>query len=152
MAIGLSQPQFGVWAGMAIHDTSSVVGAASRYGLAALQVATPVKLARALWIVPLTIFTAFAFRRKGVRITIPWFILFFLLASVLRTYVPAPDDLWLTITRVARAGLTVTLFLIGAGLSRAALRAVGPRALLLGVVLWIGISIASLLAVLGTIE
>ena len=151
-AFGLSQPQFGVWAGMAIHDTSSVVGAASRYGLAALQVATPVKLARALWIVPLTIFTAFAFRRKGVRLAIPWFILFFLIASVLRTYVPAPDELWLTITRIARTGLTVTLFLIGAGLSRTALRAVGPRALLLGIVLWIGISIASLLAVLGTVS
>lgn len=152
MALGLTQSQFGVWAGMAIHDTSSVIGAAARYGAAALEIATPVKLARALWIVPLTLFTAAAFRRKGFRLAVPWFIVLFLAASVLRTYAAAPAEWWSIITAVARKGLTVTLFLIGAGLSRAALRAVGPRALVLGVILWIAVSAASLLAAVGAIR
>jgi uncharacterized integral membrane protein (TIGR00698 family) len=150
-ALGMSQAQFGVWAGMAIHDTSSVVGAASRYGLEALQLATPVKLARALWIVPLVLFTAAVFRRKGVRVAVPWFIVLFLLASVLRTYAPAAGDWWMLIAAAARRALTVTLLLIGAGLSRRALAAVGPRALLLGIALWIAISVLSLLAVMGSV-
>lgn len=146
-ALGLTQTQFGVWAAIAIHDTSSVVGAASRYGAEALLVATPVKLARALWIVPLALATAALFRRKAGRAAIPWFILFFLLASVIRTYAEAPPELWAGITRGARIGLTVTLFLIGAGMSRQALRSVGARPLVLGVFLWIAISLASLYAV-----
>lgn len=150
-ALGMTQMQFGVWAGIAIHDTSSVVGAASRYGIDALQVATPVKLARALWIVPLTLFTAALFRRKGVRVAVPWFIVLFLVTSILRTYVPAPEILWATLTSMARTGLTVTLLLIGAGLSRRALATVGIRALLLGVILWIVISSASLYTTLATI-
>ena len=149
--LGLTQTQFGMWAGIAIHDTSSVVGAASRYGMEALQVATPVKLARALWIVPLALLTALAFRRKSTRIAIPWFIGLFLLASVVRTYIDAPEGLWAAITRAARIGMTVTLFLIGAGLSRSALRAVGPRPLILGVLLWIVISVASLYAVIAAV-
>jgi uncharacterized integral membrane protein (TIGR00698 family) len=149
--IGLTQSQFGMWAGIAIHDTSSVVGAASRYGLEALQIATPVKLARALWIVPLALLTALAFRRKSTRIAIPWFIGLFLLASIIRTYVEAPESLWNAITRIARIGMTVTLFLIGAGLSRAALRVVGPRPLILGILLWIVISVASLYAVIAAV-
>ena len=115
---GLTQNQFGVWAAIAIHDTSSVVGAAAKYGAEALQIATTVKLTRALWIVPLTLVTALLFRKKNAKIAIPWFILFFLLASVVRTYVPAPQIAWDVLVRIARAGLTVTLFLIGAGLSR----------------------------------
>ena len=150
-ALHLSQMQFGVWAAIAIHDTSSVVGAASSYGAEALQIATTVKLARALWIVPLTIGTAFAFRRKSTKITIPWFILYFLLAAVVRTYVPAPVELWDVLVRLARIGLTITLFLIGASLSRKSLAAVGIRPLILGVTLWILISAAGLWGVLATL-
>ncbi|HEX7154530.1 MAG TPA: putative sulfate exporter family transporter [Thermoanaerobaculia bacterium] len=147
----LTQTQFGVWAAIAIHDTSSVVGAAARYGAEALQVATTVKLTRALWIVPLTLVTALLFRRKSTRVVIPWFILFFLLASVVRTYVPAPAVIWETLVQLARVGLTVTLFLIGAGLSRKSLAAVGVRPLILGVLLWIAISVAGLIAVQQTL-
>jgi uncharacterized membrane protein YadS len=139
-ALQLTQTQFGIWSAIAIHDTSSVVGAAAAYGAEALQVATTVKLTRALWIVPLTLGTAYAFRRHASRVAIPWFILFFLLASVVRTYVPAPDMTWDVLVRIARVGLTVTLFLIGSALSRKSLAAVGFRPLILGVVLWVLIS------------
>lgn len=149
--LGMTQPQFGVWSAIAIHDTSSVVGAAARYGSEALQIATTVKLTRALWIVPLTLATALAFKRKSARVTIPWFILWFVVASVVRTYVAAPAALWSTLTMLARLGLTVTLFLIGAGLSRKSLAAVGARALLLGVALWLAISSVALFAVLRTL-
>jgi uncharacterized integral membrane protein (TIGR00698 family) len=147
-ALHLSQTQFGVWAAIAIHDTSSVVGAAAKYGNEALQIATTVKLTRALWIVPLTIGTALAFRHKSTRIAIPWFILWFLVASVVRTYVGGP---WESIVTVAKIGLTVTLFLIGAALSRKSIAAVGARPLILGVLLWIVISCVALFAVLQTI-
>ena len=147
--LALSQTQFGVWSAIAIHDTSSVVGAASRYGMEALQIATTVKLTRALWIVPLTLGTALVFRRKNARITIPWFILWFLVASLIRTYIESPA--WATIVTLARIGLTITLFLIGAGLSRKSLAAVGFRPLILGVVLWIAISTVSLWAVMQTL-
>ncbi|HEX7830433.1 MAG TPA: putative sulfate exporter family transporter, partial [Thermoanaerobaculia bacterium] len=150
-ALHLTQQQFGIWSAIAIHDTSSVVGAAAAYGAEALQIATTVKLTRALWIVPLTIGTAFAFRRGKTKITIPWFILFFLLASVVRTYVPAPPMTWDVLVRIARIGLTVTLFLIGSALSRASLAKVGVRPLILGVVLWIVISGVGLWSVLATI-
>ncbi|HEX7807524.1 MAG TPA: putative sulfate exporter family transporter [Thermoanaerobaculia bacterium] len=150
-ALHLTQQQFGIWSAIAIHDTSSVVGAAAAYGAEALQIATTVKLTRALWIVPLTIGTAFAFRRGKTKITIPWFILFFLLASVVRTYVPAPPMTWDVLVRIARIGLTITLFLIGSALSRASLAKVGVRPLILGVVLWIVISGVGLWSVLATI-
>jgi uncharacterized integral membrane protein (TIGR00698 family) len=143
-ALQLTQTQFGVWAAIAIHDTSSVVGAASAYGAEALQIATTVKLTRALWIVPLTLGTALAFRKRSTRVALPWFILFFVIASVVRTYVPAPQVTWDTLVRIARIGLTVTLFLIGSSLSRASLAKVGIRPLILGVVLWIVISAAGL--------
>jgi uncharacterized integral membrane protein (TIGR00698 family) len=149
-ALHLTQKQFGVWAAIAIHDTSSVVGAASSYGAEALQIATTVKLTRALWIVPLTVGTALAFRRHAAKITIPWFILYFLLASVARTYVPL-DLAWDVLVRIARIGLTVTLFLIGSALSKASLQKVGIRPLLLGVALWIVISAAGLWGVLAAI-
>ena len=148
-ALHLTQAQFGVWSAIAIHDTSSVVGAAAAYGAEALQIATTVKLTRALWIVPLTLATAFAFRRRSARVAVPWFILFFVLASVVRTYVPAPDELWGLLVRAARIGLTVTLFLIGSALSRRSLAAVGPRPLILGVILWITISAVALWSVMG---
>jgi uncharacterized integral membrane protein (TIGR00698 family) len=146
----LTQHQFGIWSAIAIHDTSSVVGAAAKYGAEALQVATTVKLTRALWIVPLTLATALLRRsrpRTG-KIAIPWFILWFVVASIIRTYVDAPFDI---IVRAARIGLTVTLFLIGAGLSRRSIANVGARPLLLGVLLWVVISATSLVAVEGLI-
>ncbi|HEX8170861.1 MAG TPA: putative sulfate exporter family transporter [Thermoanaerobaculia bacterium] len=150
-ALRLTQTQFGVWAAIAIHDTSSVVGAASAYGAEALQIATTVKLTRALWIVPLTIGTALAFRRKSTRVTIPWFIFLFVVASVIRTYTHAPAVVWETLVRIARTGLTVTLFLIGSALSRRTLAAVGVRPLILGVLLWLAISAAGLWAVTATL-
>jgi uncharacterized integral membrane protein (TIGR00698 family) len=150
-ALHMTQPQFGVWSAIAIHDTSSVVGAAAKYGAEALQIATTVKLTRALWIVPLTIATALLFKRKAARVTIPWFILWFVVASVIRTNVPAPAALWETLVHLARIGLTVTLFLIGAGLSRKSLRAVGARPLVLGILLWIVISAAGLWAVMSVV-
>ncbi len=147
-SLAMTQSQFGIWAAIAIHDTSSVVGAAARYGTEALQIATTVKLTRALWIVPVTIATAIAFRKKSARIAVPWFILWFIAASVIRTYVPAPLPLWSATTTLAKIGLTVTLFLIGAGLSRKSIAAVGARPMILGVLLWITISCVSLWAVL----
>lgn len=140
----LTQTQFGVWAAIAIHDTSSVVGAAAKYGAEALQIATTIKLTRALWIVPLTLATAFAFKRKSAKVAIPWFILFFLIASVIRTYVEGP---WDAMVHLARIGLTITLFLIGAALSRKSIAAVGVRPLLFGVILWLVISSVSLLVI-----
>jgi uncharacterized integral membrane protein (TIGR00698 family) len=150
-AFDMTQTQFGIWSAIAIHDTSSVVGAASRYGFDALQVATPVKLARALWIVPLTLVTAAAFKQKGVKVAVPWFILFFLVASVVRTFNPGAATAWTLLANLARTGLTVTLLLIGAGLSRRALARVGARPLLLGVILWVLISAISLYTVLVTV-
>ena len=150
-ALQLTQQQFGVWSAIAIHDTSSVVGASARYGAEALQIATTIKLTRALWIVPLTLGTALVFKRKAARIAIPWFILWFVVASVVRTYVPAPAALWETLVHIARIGLTMTLFLIGAGLSRKSIAAVGARPLLLGVFLWIVISAVGLWAVMRVV-
>ena len=149
--LGMTQPQFGVWAAIAIHDTSSVVGAAAKYGADALQIATTVKLTRALWIVPVTLATAFFFKRKSAKVTIPWFIFWFVVASVLRTYIAAPAEVWSTLTMIAKIGLTITLFLIGAGLSRKSIAAVGARPLILGILLWIAISSVSLFAVLRTV-
>ena len=143
-AMELTPAQFGVWAAIAIHDTSSVVGAATSFGGEALQIATTVKLARALWIVPLTIATAFAFHRRSAKIAIPWFILFFLVAAMIRTNLPEPAFAWEFLVRLARLGLTITLFLIGASLSRRSVASVGVRPLLLGVLLWIVISAAGL--------
>lgn len=146
-ALGLTQLEFGLWSAIAIHDTSSVVGAAAAYGAEALRIGTTVKLARALWIVPLALVTAFFFRRKGVRIAFPWFILLFIIASMIRTFTPAPEALWESLVLLGRTGLKATLFLIGAGLSRRSLAAVGPRPLLLGVILWVVISVAGLWSV-----
>ena len=143
----LTQTQFGVWSAIAIHDTSSVVGAAAKYGDEALRVATTVKLVRALWIVPLALGLAFFTGRKGARIAWPWFILFFVAAAVARTLLPQGEPVYGKLVFLARLGLTLTLFLIGAQISREALRTVGWRALVQGIVLWFVISIAGLLAV-----
>lgn len=152
--LGLNQDQFGTWAGVAIHDISSVVGAASHYGSRALQVATAVKLSRALWIVPVTIVISMAHRRslaaagqspaRRPRLPIPWFIGLFLVASLLRTLVPGVAQAAPAVTHVAEHGLTLTLFLIGGGLVRETLKSVGARPLLLGLVLWLGISAGTL--------
>lgn len=143
-ALNLSQEQFGIWAAIAIHDTSSVVGASSKYGEVALQVATTVKLTRALWIIPLALCISFLTHRKSAKITIPWFILFFLLVATLRTLVPQGEPVYLYLKSLAKLGLTLTLFLIGAGLTPDAFRTVGFRAMIQGVFLWILISLVGL--------
>lgn len=146
--LNLSQTQFGLWCAIAIHDTSSVVGAASKYGPHALQVATTVKLARALWIVPVTFISSYAFKNKSKKISIPWFIALFILALVANTYIPAITTASAYLVSGAKAGLTLTLFLIGAGLSRSVLLSVGFKPLLQGTILWIAISGCALYAVM----
>lgn len=150
-ALNLSQNQFGVWAAIAIHDTSSVVGAAAKYGSEALQIATTVKLARALWIAPVALLFSFFYRSKKTKIAIPYFIFLFLLATVIRTYTPSevPTSIFDSLVMLAKTGLTVTLFLIGASLSGETLKKVGVKPLIQGVLLWIVISLVSLWAVLN---
>lgn len=142
----MSQTQFGLWSALAIHDTSSVVGAAAKFGALALAVGTTVKLARALWIVPLSLGTA-AVKRSHARIHWPWFILFFCLAALANTYFHtlAPAYPWLR--QAGILGLTITLYLIGTGLSMKTIRQVGVRPLLLGTLLWIVIAGASLVLI-----
>jgi uncharacterized integral membrane protein (TIGR00698 family) len=142
-ALHMTEPQFGLWAALAIHDTSSVVGAASKYGPAALVVGTTVKLARALWIVPLALVTA-AVKRSRTRVKLPWFILFFCLAAVVNTYVPATAHLNKSFFTLGRFGLTATLFLIGTSISFAALKEVGWRPLAQGILLWMAVALTSL--------
>jgi uncharacterized integral membrane protein (TIGR00698 family) len=160
----LSQAQFGLWAGVAIHDISSVVGAGMSYGPDALATATAVKLSRTLWIVPLTLAIAFGLgrrntsalnvangsspRTKKVKITVPWFIGFFLLASLLRSYVPVISTWSPPLSGIAHRGMILVLFLIGTSLSVRALRTVGWRTVTVGLILWIFISISSLAAIL----
>lgn len=152
-ALNLTENQFGIWAAIAIHDTSSVVGAAAKYGGEALQIATTVKLARALWIAPIALIFAFLYRSKDggekSKVAIPWFIFLFLLATIIRTYAPSfvLPSLFDALVNLAKAGLTVTLFLIGASLSREVLRKVGIRPLIQGLILWLIISLVSLAAV-----
>ena len=155
-ALGLTPTQFGTWAGVAIHDISSVVGAAAHYGGGALGTATAVKLSRALWIVPVSLAAAFAFRRGAgtgpTKLQIPWFIGLFLLASVARTLLPPIASFAPTLTHLATVGLTVTLFLIGTGLSRETLRRVGWKPLAQGIALWLVISAGSLWAVMKLVS
>jgi uncharacterized membrane protein YadS len=139
----LSQTQFGLWSALAIHDTSSVVGAAAKYGAGALAVGTTVKLARALWIVPLAVGTALV-RGVKARVQWPWFIAFFCLAAVANTYVGTGVAVYPWLVKAAKIGLTVTLFLIGSGISGATLRQVGVRPMVQGVVLWGIVSVVSL--------
>lgn len=150
--LDMSQQQFGTWAAIAIHDTSSVVGAGESFGEEALQIATLIKLTRALWIIPLALVTMFIFRDKASKISIPWFIFIFVLAMVANTYLPLPEWLVDSLVWVARRGMVVTLFLIGASLSLKSIKAVGVKPLLQAVILWIVISISSLGVVLNTIE
>ena len=145
--IGLSQQQFGTWAAIAIHDTSSVVGAGAAYGEEALKVATTIKLTRALWIIPLAVASSFIFRSQGRKVSIPWFILLFIVAMVLNTFLPIPNALAGGIVVVARKLLCMTLFLIGSGLSVSSIKKVGIKPLGLGVLLWFIISVVTLLVV-----
>jgi uncharacterized integral membrane protein (TIGR00698 family) len=139
----LSQQQFGLWAALAIHDTSSVVGAAARYGAVALVVGTTVKLTRALWIVPVSIGAAMI-KRSDTRIQWPWFIGLFCLAAVVNTYVTRFSGIWHVMSTIGKLGLTATLYLIGTGISRATVRQVGVRPMLQGVFLWIVVATTSL--------
>lgn len=145
----LTTQQFGLWCAIAIHDTSSVVGAAGKFGPEALQIATTVKLARALWIIPLSLGSSLAFGQRRARIRIPYFIGLFVLAMLANTYLPFIRPVSATLVSFAHAGLTLTLFLIGSSLSRDTLKAVGFRPMLQGVLLWVLISLLSLWAVLS---
>jgi uncharacterized integral membrane protein (TIGR00698 family) len=145
-ALHLSQSQFGLWAALAIHDTSSVVGATAKYGAEALAIGTTVKLARALWIVPIALITAAVVKSKT-KIQWPWFILFFCLAAVANTYLPALGPAYPVLYKLGRIGLTVTLFLIGTGLSKATIKQVGARPLLQGVILWAIVAVSTLMAI-----
>ncbi len=177
-ALGLSQGQFGTWCGVAIHDISSVVGASARYGLPALQTATAVKLSRALWIVPVAIAAALAFRRRSPgtaptggfagttvgfdpqqtpanaqgKLQIPWFIGLFLLASVARNFVPGVAGASPVLSHIATVGLTLTLFLIGAGISQKTLKTVGWKPMAQGIFLWLVISASSLFVILHVVR
>jgi len=146
--LGLSQQEFGLWCAIAIHDTSSVVGAASKYGAEALQIATTVKLARALWIVPVALITSFIFKNNTKKIKIPYFIGLFILAMLSTTYLPQMNLITPYFVSIAKIGLTITLFLIGAGLNGTILKAVGLKPLAQGVLLWICIAIATLVAII----
>ena len=143
LALHMSQTQFGLWAALAIHDTSSVVGATAKYGPTALAIGTTVKLARALWIVPLSLVTAMVVKNKA-RIQLPWFILFFCLAAFLNSIFPGGKIAFGMLSKLGEIGLTVTLFLIGTGLNRDSLQRVGVRPLLQGLTLWILVGTSTL--------
>jgi uncharacterized integral membrane protein (TIGR00698 family) len=144
----LSQADFGLWCAIAIHDTSSVVGAASKYGNEALQIATTIKLERALWIIPLSIMTMLFSKTEGKKIRIPFFIGFFIVAMIISTNFPQFKDAYEILVMIAKKGLTVTLFLIGAGLSLENIKSVGFKPLLQGLGLWIFISVISIATIL----
>ncbi|MBQ5912797.1 MAG: putative sulfate exporter family transporter [Bacteroidaceae bacterium] len=147
--LGLTQQEFGTWAAIAIHDTSSVVGAGAAYGEEALQIATTIKLTRALWIIPLALATSVIFKNGGKKISIPWFILWFIVAVLLNTYVlDSVPEVGKAISGLARRGLIITMFFIGASLSTDVLKTVGVKPLLQGVLLWLVISIGSLAYIL----
>jgi uncharacterized integral membrane protein (TIGR00698 family) len=146
--LNMSQNDFGLWCAIAIHDTSSVVGAANKYGSEALQVATTVKLARALWIIPVALITAVVFKNKKSKVKIPYFIGLFILAMICNTYFSPVASVAPHLVSIAKVGLTVTMFLIGAGLNSTVLKSVGMFPLLQGVLLWVSIAVGTLLAIL----
>ncbi len=145
----LTQYQFGLWSAVAIHDTSSVVGAAAKYGSEALEIATTIKLGRALWIIPLSILTVMLTKKSGNKINIPYFILLFIIAMLINTVFPQFTTVYDVIVLLAKKALVVTLFLIGAGLSLATIQSVGVKTFLQGVILWVVISITSLIAIVN---
>ena len=146
-ALHLTQAQFGLWSALAIHDTSSVVGATAKYGATALAVGTTIKLARALWIVPLSLVTAATLKSKA-RVQWPWFILLFCLAALLNTLLPSFNPTFGVLNHLGKIGLTVTLFLIGTGLNKETLKRVGARPLLQGLALWIIVGTSTLALIL----
>lgn len=146
--IGLSQEQFGMWAAIAIHDTSSVVGAGAAYGEEALKIATTVKLTRALWIIPVAVATAFIFRTKGKKISIPWFILIFIVAMLANTWLNIPAQISNGIVTCSKHALSATLFLIGCGISIQTIKQVGFRPFGLGITIWFIISVVTLAVVM----
>lgn len=149
--LNLSENQFGLWCAIAIHDTSSVVGAAGKYGAHALEVATTVKLARALWLIPIALLSTVVFKNKGTKIKIPFFIGLFVLAMIANTYIPFVQNYSHYITGFAKATLTLTLFLIGCGLSQKVLVSVGYKPLIQGIVIWIIISVSTLWTIISLI-
>lgn len=146
--LDLSQQEFGLWCAIAIHDTSSVVGAANKYGLEALQIATTIKLARALWIIPVALMTAVLFKNKSGKLKIPYFIGLFILAMLMNTYVPQMTIASPYLVSMAKIGLTITLFLIGAGLNFNVLKSVGLKPLFQGILLWGFIAVAALFSIM----
>ena len=144
----MTQTQFGLWSALAIHDTSSVVGATAKYGPTALAVGTTIKLARALWIVPLSLVTAITLKSKA-RIQWPWFILLFCLAALLNSVLPSFNPTFGVLNHLGKIGLTVTLFLIGTGLNRETLKRVGARPLLQGLALWLIVAAGTLALILS---
>ncbi len=146
--LNMTQHQFGLWCAIAIHDTSSVVGAAAKYGQEALQIATTVKLERALWIIPLCLVTAFFVKGESKKINIPYFIGLFIVAMCLSTYFPEYKIQYSFIEAAAKKGLTVTLLLIGAGLSLKTMKSVGVKPLVQGVLLWLFISVISITTIM----
>jgi uncharacterized integral membrane protein (TIGR00698 family) len=149
--LNLSQHQFGVWAAIAIHDTSSVVGAAGKFGEEALQTATTIKLERALWIIPVAFFTSFIFPSGTKKIKIPYFIFLFVLAMLINTYIPALNNQTHIIFSFSKVVLKITLFLIGAGLTRDVLKSAGIKPLLQGTIVWLFISVISLSVICFTV-
>ncbi|MDD2961787.1 MAG: putative sulfate exporter family transporter [Muribaculaceae bacterium] len=145
--MNMTDTQFGTWAAIAIHDTSSVVGAGQAFSEEALKIATLIKLTRALWIIPLAIITTFIFKEKSNKISIPWFILFFILAMLVNTYAQLPQAIseWCVI--IAKQGMILTLFLIGSSLSLNVIKSVGISPVIQGVILWILIGFSSLAAI-----
>lgn len=147
--LGLSQQEFGTWAAIAIHDTSSVVGAGAAYGEEALQVATTIKLTRALWIIPLAIVTSFIFKNGEKKISIPWFILWFIVAILVNTYLLTDmPEIGVIISGIARKLLILTMFFIGASLSIDVIKSVGIKPLVQAILLWIVISVSSLIYII----
>lgn len=148
--LSMSQEQFGLWAAIAIHDTSSVVGASQKYGDIAMHIATTVKLERALWIIPVSLVTALFYKKGGKKIKIPYFIFLYMIAVVINSTWTPIQVISPHIVSLAKSGLTLTLFLIGAGLTKESLKKIGMKPLLQGVLLWIFISVASLAVIMMT--
>jgi uncharacterized integral membrane protein (TIGR00698 family) len=147
----LTQHQFGVWAAIAIHDTSSVVGAADKYGTVALQTATTIKLERALWIIPIAIISVFVFKCESKKIKIPYFIFLFVMAMLVNTFIPAIHTEASFIVMLSKIGLKITLFLIGTSLTKDLITSVGLKPFLQGILLWTFISVLSLAIIVQTV-
>lgn len=150
--LNMSQNQFGIWSAIAIHDTSSVVGAASKFGDEALQIATTVKLARALWIIPLALVFSYIFNRGKAKITLPYFIFYFILAILAGTYLPFLEEVKPIISSISKGFLKLALFFIGTALSVKLLKTIGMRPLLLASLLWLVVSLTSLWVIFLFIE